>query len=75
MICTAPSYVMKNQLGQKVASKRMRITTSCTTTCSDMLEAADQKGRVRKVYENADEVSWKGLLRTVSSLTTQPSTG
>jgi hypothetical protein len=40
-----------------------------------MLEIVDQKGRLRKVYENADEVSRKDLLRTAQPLTGQPSAG
>lgn len=42
---------------------------------NDMLEVVDQKGRIRKVYENADEVSWEDLLQTVQSLVGRRATG
>jgi protein SCO1/2 len=35
---------------------------------NDVLELVDQQGRIRKIYDNADAVSWQDLLAAVQSL-------
>jgi protein SCO1 len=35
---------------------------------NDVLEIVDQQGRIRKIYDNADTVSWTDLLTTIQSL-------
>ena len=38
---------------------------------NDVLEIVDQQGRIRKIYDNADMVSWTDLLATVQLLVTE----
>lgn len=35
---------------------------------NDVLEIVDRQGRIRKIYDNADTVSWTDLLTTIQSL-------
>jgi protein SCO1 len=35
---------------------------------NDVLEIVDQQGRIRKIYDNADTVSWTDLLTTIQAL-------
>ncbi|MGH7087504.1 MAG: SCO family protein, partial [Stellaceae bacterium] len=39
---------------------------------NDAMAVVDQQGRIRKIYDNADEVSWEELLQVVQSLVKPP---
>jgi protein SCO1/2 len=39
---------------------------------NDVLEVIDRKGRVRKIYDNADTIPWPDLLALVQSLVKEP---
>lgn len=39
---------------------------------NDVIEVVDQKGRIRKIYHNADTVGWTDLLNLVQSLLAKP---
>jgi hypothetical protein len=38
----------------------------------NMLEIADQQGRLRKIYDNPDTVSWTDMLSVIQSLIYRP---
>jgi cytochrome oxidase Cu insertion factor (SCO1/SenC/PrrC family) len=39
---------------------------------NDVLEIVDQKGRLRKIYDSADTVSWTDLLSIIQALISRP---
>lgn len=61
----AGAYQVQPEVENKLAEKAH---TNYDIVHNDVLEVVDRQGRIRKIYDDADTVSWRELLTTVESL-------